>query len=122
MKLHSDPTPGLRITGYGSGFVTVDDERITRSFIVLPDRIVREGVPAAMNDIDPEFVDVLVTIGAEVILLGTGVRQRWPDDDILRELAERGIGLEVMDTAAACRTYNILMADGRIVAAVLFME
>jgi uncharacterized protein len=57
-----------------------------------------------------------------VVLLGTGARQRFPAPVLMRSLIDRGIGVEVMDTHAACRTYNILMAEGRDVAAALILE
>jgi uncharacterized protein len=64
----------------------------------------------------------LKQLGAEIVLLGTGPRQRFPHPRLTAELARAGIGLEVMDLQAACRTYNILVAEERKVAAALLFE
>ncbi len=64
---------------------------------------------------------LLIETGPELILLGTGNQQLLPDRDLMFAMARRGIGLEVMDTPAAARTFNVLVAEGRSVAAVLFL-
>ena len=122
MKLHASRPSGVNtITGYGEGYVMVNGERRSSSVVVLPDRI--EPWPAAgfdsLTDDDFQF---LKQLGAEIVLLGTGPRQRFPHPRLTAELARAGIGLEVMDLQAACRTYNILVAEERKVAAALLFE
>jgi uncharacterized protein len=119
VKLHASGAAGVNtITGYGEGYVTVNSERRTSSVVVLPDRI--EPWPASRFDaLTPEDFRFLKALGAEIVLLGTGARQRFPHPRLTAELTGAGIGLEVMDLQAACRTYNILVAEERKVAAAL---
>lgn len=119
MKLHATRPSGVNtITGYGEGYVMVNGERRSGSIVVLPDRLEQWAVTAfdALTSDDFQF---LKGLGAEIVLLGTGARQRFPHPRLTAELAKAGIGLEVMDLQAACRTYNILVAEERKVAAAL---
>ena len=119
MKLHATRPSGVNtITGYGEGYVMVNGERRSSSVVVLPDRI--EQWPAKTFDqLSVEDFAFLRTLNAEIVLLGTGPRQRFPHPRLTDALARAGIGLEVMDLQAACRTYNILVAEERKVAAAL---
>ncbi len=120
VKLHSDPiSDANRITAYGPGYISVNNERIASSVVVTPTGLLKNWAPEDFEDIAAACLDVLNQLDAEVALLGTGASQQFPPHDLLARLAARGIGLEVMDTAAACRTYNILMAEGRTVVAML---
>lgn len=120
MKLHSDQIGSSnRITGYGLGYVAVNEVRIAHSVVVTPDRLLEDWAPDDFSQISPACYRLLAEIEIEVALLGTGASQRFPRDNLVARFASRGIGLEIMDTAAACRTYNILMAEGRTVAAML---
>lgn len=119
MKLHaSAPTSLNTFTGYGSGFVLVNGVRHEASLIVLPDQLLAWDTAefAALEEAD--FAR-LAELRPEVVLLGTGQILRFPHPRMTRALAEARIGLEVMDLQAACRTYNILMAEERKVAAAL---
>ena len=87
--------------------------------IVLADRVVSPWRPHTFTDLtESDFAD-LAALGVEIILLGTGAVQKFPHPRLTRALIEKRIGLEVMNTGAACRTYNILVAEGRSVAAAL---
>jgi uncharacterized protein len=120
MKLHSDQFGSSnRITGYGLGYVAVNEVRIGRSLVVTRDRLLEDWAPDDFSEIAPACYRLLDELDMEVALLGTGASQQFPQDDLVARFAARGIGLEIMDTAAACRTYNILMAEGRTVAAML---
>jgi uncharacterized protein len=119
VKLHATRPSGVNtITGYGEGYVMVNGERHSASIVVLPDRLEQWTVTGfdALTSGDFEF---LKKLGAEIVLLGTGERQRFPHPRLTAALAQAGIGLEVMDLQAACRTYNILVAEERKVAAAL---
>lgn len=123
MKLHSLPTTGLlTITAYDATSVHVNGQRLTRSFILTGERLIEDWPPASIADISETDLLSLADLGCPIILLGTGARQHFPSPAQLRPLYERGIGVEVMDTHAACRTYNILLAEGRAVAAALVLE
>ena len=122
MKLHASRPSGVNtITGYGEGYVMVNGERRESSVIVLPDRI-EEWAVKRFDDLSTEDFSFLKSLQAEIVLLGTGPKQRFPHPRLTAELAKAGIGLEVMDLQAACRTYNILVAEERKVAAALLIE
>jgi uncharacterized protein len=122
VKLHASGPSGVNtITGYGEGYVMVNGERRSSSVVVLPDRIESWQVSQFDGLTESDFV-FLKNLGAEIVLLGTGARQRFPHPRLTAALAQAGIGLEVMDVQAACRTYNILVAEERKVAAALLFE
>jgi uncharacterized protein len=122
VKLHSSVPSGVNtITGYGEGYVMVNGERRSASIVVLPDRIEQWPVKG-FDQLGPNDFAFLKDLKAEIVLLGTGGRQRFPHPRLTAELAKAGIGLEVMDLQAACRTYNILVAEERKVAAALLFE
>lgn len=121
MKLHSSsPTALNTFSGYGEGYVAVNGERHEANLIVLPDRLLPWGASGfdALSEADfAAFLD----LGLEVLVLGTGMKQRFPHPKLTRALLEKRIGVEAMDLRAACRTYNILMAEDRkVAAAILF--
>ena len=122
MKLHLS-TPGTAhiFTGYGAGYVAVDGKRFERSVIVLPDRIMADWGAECFDALAPEHFAPLIEFAPEIVLLGTGARLRFPRPEITRALVEARVGLEVMDVQAACRTYNILAAEARRVAAALLL-
>ena len=122
MKLHSSVPSGVNtITGYGEGYVMINGERRASSVVVLPDRV-EPWQAGAFDTLTPDDFQFLKSLGAEIVLLGTGPRQRFPHPRFTAELAKAGIGLEVMDLQAACRTYSILVAEERKVAAALLFE
>jgi uncharacterized protein len=122
VKLHASRPSGINtITGYGEGYVMVNGERRSTNFVVLPDRM-EPWSASGFDQLSAQDFGFLKTLGAEIVLLGTGRRQRFPHPRLSAELAQAGIGLEVMDLQAACRTYNILVAEERKVAAALLFE
>jgi uncharacterized protein len=107
-------------TGYGDGYVLLNGERRDSSLLVLPERIL-PWAAASFDALAEEHFAQIAELRPEVVLLGTGARLRFPHPRLTAPLANAGIGLEVMDAQAACRTYNILMAEERcVVAALLF--
>jgi len=101
-----------------------EDGRVVlqHSFIVTPTKLIREWPIAAMAQLKPADLAPLEGMGLEVLLLGTGGRLHFPPTEQLAALVTTGIGYEVMDSAAACRTYNILAGEGRQVAAAIILE
>ena len=122
MKLHSSaPGAANTFTGYGEGYVVVNNgERRTSSIVVLAQQVV-DWPARAFDALTGEDFSFIRALEPEIVLLGTGSRQRFPHPRLTRTLAEAGIGLEVMDVQAACRTYNILVAEERKVAAALLL-
>jgi uncharacterized protein len=122
LKLHLDSaTSRNAITGYGEGYVMVNRQRFERSLVVLPDRIVLDWPPKRFDELAPEHMAALAGLDREIILLGTGAQLRFPRPEIIQPLMRSGVGVEVMDVQAACRTYNILLAEDRRVAAALLI-
>ncbi len=121
MKLHLATTGEQnRFTGYGEGYVAVNNQRYARALVVTPGAIHDHWPVTSIETLDAKQIDFLIGFAPEILLLGTGARQRFPVPAVLKNLMAARIGLEVMDTPAACRTYNILSAEGRnVVAAVL---
>ncbi len=120
LKLHSDfPAQLNLVTGYGAGFVEVNRERREGSLVLLPDGPVLEWNVGTFDQIDERAIAGLLGHRPEIVLLGTGARQRFPHTRVGAALSGARIGLDVMDTPAACRTYNILAAEGRRVLAAL---
>lgn len=121
LKLHADtPTALNTVTAYGAGFVEINQIRHATNVIVTPDQVIPWPL-ANFEALDVSDFEQLRNLRSEVVLLGTGARQRFPHPRLTRPLADARIGLEVMDTQAACRTYNILMAESRKVAAALLI-
>lgn len=96
-------------------------ETLHRSLIILPDRLVTDWPPQRFEELEPGHFDMLAAFAPEVVLFGAGARLQHPHPRLLAALIDRGIGVEVMDTGSACRTYNFLMSDRRRVAAALLI-
>jgi uncharacterized protein len=121
MKLQPDQSDVQTITGHGPGWVAVGAERVMHS-VIIGSRGQRIEWAQRFEDLGEEHFETLAAMGVEVVIFGSGSRIRFPRPAWLRPLVERRIGLETMDTAAACRTYNILAQEGRDVAAALLLE
>ena len=121
MKLQPDQSDVQTISGHGPGWIGVAGEKITHS-VIIGSRGERLAWAASFEDLGPEHFETLAGMGVEVVIFGSGSRIRFPKPQWLAALGERRIGLETMDTAAACRTYNILAQEGRVVAAALILE
>lgn len=123
MKLHfTTPTGLLAVTAYDAEGIAVAGRRLSRSFILTPQRLIEDWPPVSLETLCAADMEMLAALDCPIVLLGTGLRQRFPVPALLRPLLARRIGIEVMDSFAACRTYNILMAEGRQVAAALILE
>lgn len=123
MKFHLLAASGQNLfSGYDANSVTVNQRRFEKSLIVLPDRIVEDWGVTSFETLTAEHFATILSLEPEIVLLGTGATFRFPHPRLTRGLTEAQIGLETMDTFAACRTYNILMAEGRRVAAAVILE
>ena len=108
------------IQGYGAGGFTIDGKRVTGSMLVFPDRLVAWPV-AAFDQVTPESLSAVTAAvpAVEILLIGSGARLELAPAALRAGLRDAGIALDVMDTGAACRTYNVLLAEERRVAAAL---
>ncbi len=117
----TDLNDGYAIQSYAEGLVVINQQTHRRSLIVMPDRVITDWRPHSFEDLADEDFQYLADLEPEIVVLGTGARQRFPSPALYTPIMTRRIGFEIMDTAAACRTYNILMAEGRHIAAALMM-
>jgi len=123
MKLHLDQASGMNIiTGHGPGFVAINGQVKGQGLVVTHDALIEPWGELGFEALDETAFAVVAKLGTSITLIGTGKRQRFPSVALLRPLIESKRGFEIMDTAAACRTYNILVAEGRSVAAALIIE
>lgn len=122
MKLQADSFDLPSISGYGPGWVGIDGERVLRS-VVIDSRGNRFDWDCTdFDSLGAQHFARLATLDVELVVFGSGSRLRFPRPAWLAPLVERQIGVETMDTQAACRTYNILAGEGRQVAAALLIE
>ncbi len=123
MKLHADPQTHLNtVTAYGAGFVEINKVRHDGNLVVAPDVPVAPWSATSFETLTVDDFTTLLALKPEVVLLGTGSRQRFPHPRLSHALLAARVGVEVMDTQAACRTYNILMAEGRRVVAAFLQD
>lgn len=104
-----------------AGAVTIGGHTYTESLLVTPTGVV-EWTPADIEELAAEHVAALAEHTPEIVLLGTGPRLRFPAPALQLPLIQRGIGVEIMDNAAACRTYNLLLSENRRVLAALLID
>lgn len=122
MKFHLQ-APSLNIvTGTGPGWVRVGTTEYRDNIVLLPDRVIEGFAPRGFAALTEEDYAALLAHAPEMVLLGTGDRQRFPHPRLTRALAAARVGVETMDTRAACRTFNILVAEDRRVAAALVVR
>ena len=120
MKLKLAQTVGQNaFTAYGAGYVSVNAVRHQSNLVVLPDRLITDWTQSGFETLNAADFERLAALDTEIILLGTGNQLRFPRPELLRALINAQKGLEVMDIQAACRTYNVLIGEGRKVAAAL---
>ena len=111
------------VRAYAPGKITIGETIYTSSLILTPQDVIADWSPRVFDELAATHFDALADLKPEMVILGTGARLRFPAPACLAPLARAGIGVEVMDTAAACRTYNILASDGRrVVGALLMIE
>lgn len=123
MKLHLTTAEKQNlITGYGDDFIEINRQRYQHNLIVTPKNIISNWDCTVFATLAPEHFAEIVHSKPEVVLLGSGTTHRFLHPKIYAALTEQGIPLECMNTAAACRTYNILMSEGRNVTAVLCLS
>ena len=111
------PEGYLYVRRVGVRGVTLIDRELTSSFLLAPDRAIENWPVTAAGTLDAGHVEALLALQPELVILGTGERQVFPAAAFMAGLLRKGIGIEVMDNAAAARTYNLLAGEGRRVIA-----
>jgi uncharacterized protein len=123
MKLHSQDNRAYQtVTGYDSSGVEINAKRYDYSLLVMPETAPRAWPVARFEDLTEEHFAVIEQDKPDVVILGTGERQRFVHPKLIKALSARRVGVESMDSHAACRTYNILMGEGRKVTLALIIE
>lgn len=117
----ADTSGGHLILGYDPGRILIGGRVYTHGLIVSPEHIDPDWGPESATDLAAEHFEALAALDPQIILVGTGRRQVFPDPRTYRTVLQRGLGVDIMDTGAACRTYNILVSEGRKVVAGLIM-
>lgn len=122
MKLHLTTAENNNlITAYGADYIEINKQRYTQNLIVMPDALILDWQVTGFTDLSNEHFKQIASLKPEVVLLGTGATHLFLHPKHYQNLTDIGIALECMTTAAACRTYNILMSEGRSVAAALII-
>jgi len=110
------------VRAYSLSELRIGEDLVRSSCLVSADRLVTDWPPTRVEALTPEHLESIFALEPEVVLLGTGERQRFPPAGIRAAFATRRVGLEVMDLGAACRTYNVLVQEERRAVAALFLE
>ncbi len=105
--------------GYADGKIQIENKIYNSSVIITPDEIIHTWPPQNIAELKAKHCQFIVDLKPEVVIIGSGVKQIFPHMDVLGAFAQAGIGVEVMDTGAACRTYNVLALESRHVIAAL---
>jgi uncharacterized protein len=114
----SSVTTIRRVTGDA---IVVGGQRYTETIALTPDGLVENFAPPPLEELGASHFEMLLEYEPELVILGTGERTVFPPRELTFAFARRRIGLEVMDTAAAARTFNVLAGEGRRLAAVLYL-
>lgn len=122
VKFHLSISPGNVFTGLGEGYVRLGIVEYRDNLVVTPNKIVTGWAAGGFHALTAEDFVAIAALEPEVVLLGTGATMRFPHPRLTRALTDLRIGLEVMDTPAACRTFNILAAEGRKVAVAILID
>ena len=118
MKLHlSNVTAQKVFTAHGAGYVAVSGQRFEHPIVVMPEQVFTDWQPQGFRALNEAHFAYFLDLRPDVLLLGTGAQQHFPHPRLYQTLIAAGIGVEFMNTPAACRTYNILLGEDRKVAA-----
>jgi uncharacterized protein len=120
LQLTRDTAPANLIHSHEPGRIKIGERWLGGDVIVAPDRLIEGWRVEAPAEITLADLEPALALEPEIVLLGTGAALVWPEEDLMSELAARRIGLEIMSTPAACRTYNVLVHERRRVVAALF--
>lgn len=110
------------IQRYEPGKIVVNDKTYTQSLIISAKQLIDDWQPQSISQLENTHLDAILEMSPEIVLLGTGKLLQFPEPSLLAIFASRNIGVEVMDTGAACRTFRVLVAEGRKAAAALLID
>lgn len=123
MSLNLDEnSASYQIRAYQPGLIQVNDQMFATSIIITPDKLINTWSPQTIDELNREDLVDVIDLRPSILLIGTGHHLQFPDLKIYGDLINYGIGVEIMNTHAACRTYNVLTSEGRSVAAALIIK
>lgn len=123
MELNLDTGAGrYQIRAYAKDFIQVNEQKIRHSLIVMPEQLITTWPPQSIADLTADYLQMIVDLRPSIVLLGSGENLIFPNPELLNVFYQQKIGIEVMNNGAACRTYSVLMSEGRKVAAALLIE
>lgn len=123
MQFNLDDNFGkYQINSYQPGQVVVNKQIYTHSIIITPEQLITDWSPQIITEITLDDLKIILELSPQIVIIGTGEQQHFLDVTLSLLFLERGIGIEVMNTDAACRTYNVLMSEGRNVVAGLILK
>lgn len=111
-----------QIRGFKPGFIQVNDQTLTQSIIISSEKLIENWKPQHFSELTSDHLTIIITLHPTILLIGTGTKIHFPPIEMYGNLINQGIGVEIMDTSAACRTYNALTAEGRKVVAALIIN
>lgn len=121
VKLHLQRPGATLVTGLGAGWIKVGATEYRANVVLTPEGVAPGYAPAGIDALEPADLARLLDYRPEIVLIGTGTAQRFLHPRVTQPLAAAHVGIEVMDTRAACRTFNILAGEGRRVVAALIV-
>ena len=110
---------GYVINAYEPGIIQVNGDPYSSSLLIMPDKLISDWEVSNIDDLEQRHLSALIQYQPDILILGTGEHQIFPHPSLFTSLMDMGIGYEVMNTAAACRTYNVLLSEDRQVLAAL---
>jgi uncharacterized protein len=123
MKLTDESRAAIQmVRAYAPGEIRIGEQVVRTSCLLSADKLITEWRPQTLGDLRREDLEPIFELEPEIIVLGSGTRQKFPDHALIAQILSRGIGCEVMDTGAACRTYNVLVSEDRRAIAALFVS
>ena len=117
----TNPGESYAIRSYQAGHMVINDQAYTKSLVLAPKQLMTDWPPQSADELTEADFDMLTKLQPDLVLLGTGEKQVFPPLSLYAPLLQQNIAVEVMNTGAACRTYNILASEGRKVIAALMM-
>lgn len=121
MRFTLDQTDSpLSIRRYGSDGVVIGNQRLTRPFLLTRERLVGDWQARSLESLQPADLEPVFALDVDVLIIGSRATERIAPLEIRRVCRARGLALESMELGAACRTFNVLLTEGRLVAAAMF--
>ena len=118
----TDPTEGYFITSYDEATLQVNGKDFSSSLIIAGNTLKTDWSPRTIESLKPEHFTEIIELKPELVIIGTGNKLTFPPVEVYAELIKLGVGVEIMDTGAACRTYNILLGEDRHVVCGLILQ